>query len=481
MNTTDLLALSPMIIVAVTAVCVMLLAAFCRSHGTVALATQAGLLLSFAALGVAGSYAPRDVTPLIVVDDYALYFTGLILAATSAVAALAYDYVERRARLPEEFYVLLLTASLGGLVLVASRHFASFFLGLELLSVPLFAMVAYQKDQWRPLEAGTKYLILGGVSSAFLLLGMALVYAGVGSLSFERITASLGGSGAVGPYVLAGFALILAGLCFKLSLVPFHMWVADVYEGAAAPVSAYIATVSKGSVFALLLRYVVDTGAYRSHTVALMVTVVAVASMLAGNLLALLQASIKRVLAYSSVAHMGYLLVALLAGSGVAVEAVGYYLAAYFVTVIGAFGVVTLLSGDPGRVDTDSVEDYQGLFWRRPWLAGVLTAMLLSLAGIPVTMGFVAKFYALAAGISGSLWTLVYVLIVASAIGLYYYLRIVVALYRPVSERLREAPQFPSPFGGGMVVAVTAVLLLWLGVYPAPLIDLLHATAQTLG
>ncbi len=208
---------------------------------------------------------------------------------------------------------------------------------------------------------------------------------------------------------------------------------------------------------------------------------VAVASMLIGNLLALLQGSIKRVLAYSSVAHMGYLLVALVAGGGIAVEAVGYYLAAYFVTITGAFGVVTLLSGTPGHGDTDAVEDYQGLFWRRPWLAAVLTAMLLSLAGIPVTMGFVAKFYVMAAGVSGATWALVYVLIAASAIGLYYYLRIVIALYRPVSERLRQVPLFPSLFGGATVVLVAAFLLLWLGVYPAPLIDLLHATAENAG
>ncbi len=260
MNGTDLLVLSPLIVLAATAVSVMVMAAFCRRHGAVALVTQAGLLLSLVALGPAASHAPRIVTPLLIVDDYGIYFTGLILAATIAVAALSYDYLERRARRPEEFYVLLLTASLGAVVLVSSRHFASFFLGLELLSIPLFAMIAYQKDKWRPLEAGTKYLILSGASSAILLFGMALVYSGLGTMAFDRIAVSMAGDRATGPYVLAGGALVLAGLGFKLSLVPFHMWVADVYEGAPAPVSAYIATVSKGSVFALLLRYVTDTG-----------------------------------------------------------------------------------------------------------------------------------------------------------------------------------------------------------------------------
>lgn len=477
MNSTDLLAILPVILLAATAVAVLMTCAFYRRHQAAALVCQSGLLLSLAALVPAADRVPRIVTPLIVMDSYALYFTGLILITTFAVAALAYDYLERRCRRPEEFYVLLLTASLGAVVLAASRHFASFFLGVELLSVPLFGMIAYHKGQWRPLEAGTKYLILSGTASAFLLFGMAAVYFGLGTMTFTGVTASITAGSSAAPYVLAGIALILVGLGFKLSLVPFHMWVADVYQGAPAPVSAYIATVSKGSVFALLLRYVAQTGVYRDHTVAVMVTALAVASMLIGNLLALRQESVKRVLAYSSVAHMGYLLVAVMAGGAVAVEAVGYYMAAYFVTIIGAFGVVTLISAEPGGNDTDAVDDYQGLFWRRPWLAGVLTAMLLSLAGIPVTMGFVAKFYVLAAGVSGALWALVYVLIVASAVGLYYYLRIVIALYRPVSERLQRAPRFPSPFGGAVVVMAAAVLLLWLGVYPEPLIDLLHATA----
>jgi NADH-quinone oxidoreductase subunit N len=476
----DLLVLSPLIILAATAVCVMLLAAFYRRHGAVVLATLTGLLLSFAALGMAVSHVPRVVTPLLVVDNYAVYFIGLILAASIALAVLASGYLERRSASPEEFYVLLVTATLGAAVLAASRHFASFFLGLELLSVPMFAMMAYPDHRWRPLEAGTKYLVLAGVSSSLLLMGMALVYSDLGTTTFAGIAAALAGGHPTGPYVLAGFALILAGLGFKLSLVPFHMWVADVYEGAPAPVSAFVATVSKGAVFALLLRYVTDTGAIRAHAVVVMLSSLAILSMLVGNLLALLQNNVKRVLAYSSVAHMGYLLVPLVAGGAMAAEAVGYYLAAYFVALVGAFGVVTLVSASEEE-DAGALEDYRGLFWRRPWLAGTLTGMLLSLAGIPVTMGFVAKFYALAAGVNGSAWILVYALIIASAIGLYYYLRIAIALFQPLSEQAREATVVPAPFSGRLVVLVAAFLLLWLGVYPGPLVDLVHGMAATGG
>lgn len=479
MNGTDLLVLLPIIILAASAVCVMMMAAFRQRHGVMVLVSVAGLLLSFSTLGPAASHVPRVVTPLLVVDNYAVYFIGLILAATVAVTALAYDYIQRRSAEPGEFYVLLLTASLGAAVLSSSRHLASFFLGVELLSIPLFAMIAYLKRDWAPLEAGTKYLVLSGVSSAFLLFGMALVYGGAGAMTFSRIAASLAHGQAPDLYVYAGIAMILVGLGFKLSLVPFHMWVADVYQGAPAPVAAYISTISKGAVFVVLLRYFTESGAYHIHAVAVMLTLMAVASMVVGNLLALFQNNIKRILAYSSIAHMGYLMVALVSGGPVAVEAVGYYLAAYFVTMIGAFGVVTHLSTD-GEGDADSLEDYRGLYWRRPWLAGIFTAMLLSLAGIPVTMGFVAKFYVMAAGVNGASWLLVYALIVASAVGLYYYLRIVITLYRPVSERVREVTHLASPIGGRLVLLVMTLLLVLLGVYPGPLIDLLHATAVTL-
>ncbi|MEJ2650537.1 MAG: NADH-quinone oxidoreductase subunit N [Gammaproteobacteria bacterium] len=474
MNGTDLLALSPVLAVAVTLVVVLLIAAFYRRHAAVMAVTQLGLVLALAALVPAAAQAPRAVTSLLIVDRYTLFFTGLILAATLATAALAYDYLARRSSSPEEFYILLLTACLGGLVLAASRHFASFFLGLELLSVALFALIAYPSERWRPLEAGIKYLILSGMASALLLFGMALVYAQAGTMQFDGIAAAMNGLAARHAGMLTGAALILTGLGFKLSLVPFHMWVADVYEGAPAPVGAYLATVSKGAVFALLLRYLDAVDLYRHAGLIWAVILIAVASMLIGNLLALLQNNLKRVLAYSSVAHLGYLLVAPVAGGNLAVETAGYYLAAYFVTLLGAFGVITLLS--TGERDADTLTDYQGLFWRHPWLAGTLSLMLLSLAGIPVTMGFVAKFYVLAAGVDHAQWLLVYGLVIASAIGLFYYLRIIIVLFAP-PEPAAQAATFAHARGGGLVVLATTLLLLILGIYPVPVIDLLHPTA----
>jgi NADH-quinone oxidoreductase subunit N len=271
--------------------------------------------------------------------------------------------------------------------------------------------------------------------------------------------------------VLAGLTLITTGIGFKLGVVPFHLWTPDVYEGAPAPVTAFIATISKGAIFALLLRYFYTVGAQHFRAVFVLFAIIAIASMLIGNLMALLQNNVKRILAYSSIAHMGYLLVAFEASGAMASEAVAFYLVAYFITTIGAFGVVAVLSDE--ERDADTLEDYAGLFWRRPVLASIFTLMLLSLAGIPVTAGFLAKFYVVTVGASAGIWALILILVISSVIGLFYYLRVVITMYARVRQ---EAPRAePNAFGGSYTVlmALTA-LLLWLGVYPVPLLNVIR-------
>ena len=212
------------------------------------------------------------------------------------------------------------------------------------------------------------------------------------------------------------------------------MWAPDVYEGAPAPVSAFVAVVSKGAMFALLLRYFVTANADGFAPVPMMIQIVAIASILVGNLLALLQTNIKRILAYSSIAHLGYLLVAFLASGALRVEAVTYYLVAYVVMTLGAFGIITVLSASSAAGEIEELDAYRGLIWRRPWLGGTFAVMLLSLAGIPLTMGFIGKFYAIDAGVSAAMWPAVIALIVGSIIGLFYYLRVIVALCTPVPD-----------------------------------------------
>jgi NADH-quinone oxidoreductase subunit N len=317
---------------------------------------------------------------------------------------------------------------------------------------------------------------LSGVASSFLLFGVALVYTEVGTLSF--VANDFGHEG-VGAHLfwVVGLAMILTGIGFKLSLVPFHMWAPDVYEGAPAPVSGFVAVVSKTAVAALLLRYAQATGFLHTPSLNLALSVIAIASIIAGNLLALLQTNVKRILAYSSIAHLGYVLVALLAGGALALEAVTAYLVAYAITMLGAFGVVTLLSDTEGEHDTDQIDDYYGLLWSRPTPAVIFAAMLLSLAGIPLTAGFIAKFYVLNAGVDASLSVPVATVVLGSIIGLYYYLRIIVAMAgRPT---LRRDAVLAHRLGS-FVVAVLAVLLVVVGVYPAPLISTIRATAVAL-
>jgi NADH-quinone oxidoreductase subunit N len=483
LHTLDFIALLPIISIAATAVVVLLAAAFYRRPGVAIFLTLSGLAISFALLPLAATAAPRQITPLLFVDGYALFYIGLVSAAMLAVALQCHDYFAGEESPPEEAYVLLLLAALGAATLVASNHFASFFLGLETLSIALFALIAYPAQLRHPLEAGIKYLVLAGASSAFLLFGMALIYASSGTLAFGQLGAVMAAAerppGSV--YLLGGLALIIAGIGFKLAVVPFHMWTPDVYEGAPAPVAALVATVSKGAVLALLLRLFVSADGYEHASLVLALSLIAGVSILAGNLLALLQDNIKRVLAYSSIAHLGYLLVAFLAAGALGAEAIAYYLVAYFITMLGAFGVVGVVSKPSG--ETDLLQDYSGLFWHRPWLAGVLTAMLLSLAGIPLTMGFVGKFYVVAAAIHSSLWLLVVLVVIGSAISLFYYLRIIAALYLPfsdVKEKRAQTPPSKPAVAGNVTLAMLTLLLVWLGVYPAPLIRVIQATAAHL-
>ena len=471
-------ALLPILITAATSVVVMLAIAVRRNHWWNATYCVAGLNLAFLSVLVAFYQydGPQQITPLLVIDGYALFYSALILVLTLATATLSHAYLEGHSGHKEEHYILLSISALGGLVLAGSTHFASFFLGLEILSVPLYGMVAYLYKDPRSLEAGVKYLILSAVASAFLLFGMALVYSQLGTLGFAEMGRVLSASNDyANAWLLTGVGLILVGVSFKLSLVPFHLWTPDVYEGAPAPVGAFLATVAKTAVVVVLLRYFVATGAANFDSLITALSAIAFVSILVGNVLALMQTNIKRLLAYSSIAHLGYLLVALIASGEFAVEAIGVYLITYSVTTLGAFGVVALMSSPRGERDADNLYDYRGLFWRRPLLVAILTGMMLSLAGIPITAGFIGKFYVVAAGIDARLWWLLGAVVLGSAIGLYYYLRVVVTMFMADPERLKfDAPLDWAQQVGGVMVLGLAFLMLVLGIYPAPIIDLIR-------
>ncbi len=475
----ELLALLGPLALAAASIAILLLRAFRRSHLAAAGVAIAGLLLSLIALPFTPSLAPRwplRVTPLLLLDDSSLFFAGLLSAAGLAVAALSYGYLKKWESDQEEYYLLLVLATLGAVVLASSSHFASLFLGLEVLSVSLYVLIGYRRLSARSLEASLKYLVLASASAAFLVFGLALIYALRGTMDLAEV----GRAARAGEQPLlfrTGLAMVMVGVGFKLAVVPFHMWTPDVYEGAPAPVTAFVATASKGAVLALLLRYFLPTESGARGALWPVLSLIAIASMLAGNLLALLQANVKRILAYSSIGHLGYLLVAFLAGGAPAVKAANYYLIAYFATTLAAFGVVSALSG-PER-DADSLEDFRGLFWRRPWTAAVFTASLLSLAGIPLTGGFLGKFYVVVAGVRSSLWLLVIVLVASSALGIYYYLRIVVSMYLPPPPERVEKDRVAAvtiSHVESLVLGALFLIILWLGAYPGPVLDLIQGT-----
>ena len=469
MNAQQVAAVVPLIVVAAAVVVLTIAIAVRRSHWIALVITLIGLAIAFACALRTPSSA--DAGLLLRLDPYARFYTALILAATAAVALLSFGYLERMGEQREEFYLLLLLAALGAAILASAVHFAAFFLGLELLSVSLYALIAYPRTAEAAVEAGLKYLVLAAASAAFVLFGMALVYAEAGALDFLRATA-LPAAGPDRIVALTGIGLIVVGFGFKLALVPFHLWTPDVYQGAPAPVTAFVATVSKGAMLALLLRFFAGTDLAAERSLFLAFAIVACGSMVAGNVLALLQNDVKRILAYSSIAHLGYLIVAFLASGTLAATAVTFYLVTYFITTIGAFGVITVLSHG-GEGDLDRLADFRGLFARRPWLAAVMAGMLLSLAGIPFTAGFVGKFYVTVAAGSAALWALLVVMMITSGIGLFYYLRVVGAMFmQEESASVAHADSCSVPITAGVTLAALAVLLVWIGVYPAPFIAL---------
>ncbi|AKD03958.1 NADH-quinone oxidoreductase subunit N [Pontibacter korlensis] len=475
MSQTDFLHLMPLIILTVAALINMLVVAAWRNHKIIYVITAVSFAAAFLSLFELRGVTSYPIAPLFVIDGFGIFYIGLILATALLISMLSYAYFEQREEQKEEYYILLLLSTLGACTMVISTHFASLFLGLEALSVSLYALISYLRARERSDEAGIKYLILAAFSSAFLLFGMALVYFSTGTMTFAGIATAMAGLQELPLLLLTGFGMMIIGIGFKLSVVPFHMWTPDVYEGAPAPVTAFIATVSKGGVIGLLLRFFMEVDGFRYPTLITIFTIVAVASMIAGNLLALLQTNVKRILAYSSISHLGYLLVAFLAGNQMGVEAVSFYLVAYFITTVGAFGVVAMLS-DKER-DAELLEDYQGLLWRRPWTATVFTAMLLSLAGIPLTAGFVGKFYLLAAGVNTQLWLLVAMLVLNSVIGLYYYIKVIAVMFQQpdvteVEPRKRLRPSIYLASVG--TLAVLALLLVIVGVYPTALVDIIQ-------
>lgn len=477
----QLLALLPLLLTATTLTVLMLAIAWRRNINVAFGISVGGLNLALLSLLWVKQLGPQGVTPLLQIDDFAIFYSALVLIGALACCTFARSWLKGYPDNQEEFYLLVLIATCGGLVLAGSRHLASLFIGIEMLTLPMFGLIGYAYRERRSLEAGIKYMVLSAAATAFLLFGMALLYAQAGSLSFADLGANLALQPQHQTLLLAGLGLMLVGFAFKLSLAPFHLWTPDVYEGAPAPVAAFLATASKVAVFAVLLRFFLAVPVAAEPMLQWLLAAIAVISILFGNLLALQQSNIKRMLGYSSIAHFGYLLAVIVASrSGqLPVEAAGVYLLMYLFTSIGSFGVVSLMSSPFRKKDADALHSYRGLFWKRPYLTAVLTVMMLSLAGIPMTLGFIGKFYLISVTVDAQLWALAAAIVIGSAIGLYYYLRVMVTLYlQEPGVQARDAESDWALTSGGVVVLLSAAVIVLLGIYPQPAIDLVQAFQQ---
>lgn len=462
-----------MVILACGILFTMMLIAVNRNHRLIFISTLLVLSAAIIADSLQTSEKPHAIGEIVIVDRFGIYYQVLLLSATWVISIFSYISLEHffSDKRKEEYYLLLMLATLGACMMAISTHFISFFVSIELLTISLYTLISYYRNQAKAIEAGLKYLVLAAMSSAFLLFGMALVYAVSGTMSFSglsAITPSLNASAQL--MLVAGIGLMVVGIGFKLALVPFHMWAPDVYEGASSPISAFIASVSKCSVVALLLHLFVIANLYQYQKVMLAFIVIAILSMLMGNLLALMQKNVKRILAYSSIAHLGYLLVAFIAGKGMGVEAATFYMTIYMITVIGAFGIMTIIS--PSDEDAN-IENLKGLFWRKPYLAALFTIFLLSLAGIPLTAGFMGKYFVLAAGLGKTEWLLALVLVISSVVGLFYYLRVIVVMMKTDENSILTSSSFlrSSP-AGVLMLTFLGLLVIGLGVYPDWLIEM---------
>jgi NADH-quinone oxidoreductase subunit N len=409
-------------------------------------------------------------------DGYYRFFTALLLGITLISLLFVRRYGITHGFTGDELYALLIFAALGMVLVVAGANWVVFFLGLELMSLALYVLIAIRRGEPYGNEAALKYFIMGAVASAFLTFGLALLYAMTGTLEIAgSLAAAPTGAGGL-PVTLLALALIFTGIGFKLSIVPFHLWTPDVYQGSPAPVTAFLSTGSKVALFAALLRFALlmapELWAYAWP----LLWVLAGLTMAAGNLTALYQTKLKRLLAYSSIAQMGYLLMTLLAVKEGGAPAVMFYLAVYAVMDLGAFGIVGTVSG--GETDREELSDYQGLGYTHPWRAAVLSICLLSLAGLPPTAGFMGKLLLFRAVLQANFIILAVLGIITVILSLYYYFKVVIHLYL---HETGEPPAVPrTDLAIGLAGAVILAAIMGLGVLPGSLLQVIASIMAAL-
>lgn len=437
-------------------------------------------LISAAAAGAAALWitpAHTSSEGMLDLGGYARFFTCLFMVITILTCLFLRQYARARGFAGDELYGLVLFAALGMVLVAGAVNWVIFFLGFQLISLSLYVLIAVRKGEAASNEAGLKYFIMSAVASGFLTFGIAVLYAMSGTLQVVGSLAVLANPEDL-PVVLLALALILVGIGFKTSLVPFHLWTPDVYQGAPAPVTAFLSTGSKVALFAALLRFSLLAADPVWVYCLPALWVLAALTMTVGNVTALYQTRIKRLLAYSSIGQMGYLFMTLLAVKQGGLPALMFYLAVYAVMDLGAFGLIGSFSPAQAQSDLDELEDYQGLGYSQPWRAGILAVCLISLAGLPPTAGFMGKFALFRAVLHSDYVVLAGIGILTAIISLYYYFKVTVSLYMQPARTETAIPR--SDLAVGLAGAAILVLILWLGLVPSALFDLVDRLAAAL-
>ncbi len=482
--------LAPEISLAGTAIAIILLDLFVQRKGWLVVLSIAGIIVSAGfALAMWGGSPQAAFNDMLAVDGFALFFKLLFLGIAALVILASVDYVSKFARFQGEYYALVLLAALGMMLMAATAELISLYISLELASLSLYALVGFLKDK-KSTEASLKYLLLGAVASAVLLFGMALVFGFTGKTQLGEIASAVGTMSSQGvlssPGLIMGIVLLIAGFGFKIAAVPFHMWVPDVYEGAPTPITAYLSVGSKAAGFAIILRVFFSAFGlpdWLSHDWGLVFAILAAISMTLGNVVALLQTNIKRMLGYSSIAQAGYLMVGLatvgvtspmLSDSSALAGQSGllFFLASYSLTNLGAFIAIIAISN---KLDSDLIADYSGMAKRAPLLALGLTLCLVSLIGMPPAAGFMAKFYIFSGAVRHGLLWLVIIAVLNSVISAFYYLRVVRVMWFGEPASMEKVP---SSGALRLALALSCFGVLLLGIAPGLVMRLAEIAAN---
>ena len=477
----DLLLILPELILAGGALALLVLGAF-KGEGSAALVRFGAFALLVAVLVLTACTGAGEkmlgFNDMIVVDGFGTFMKVLVLVGAAVAIPMSVDFFRRAGVDRFEFPVLILLATVGMMLMISANDLITLYVGLELQSLALYVLAAFLRDDVRSTEAGLKYFVLGALSSGMLLYGCSLIYGFSGTTNFTDLAkgiASLGGHGA-GIGLIVGIVFLVSGLAFKVSAVPFHMWTPDVYEGSPTPVTAFFAAAPKVAAMALFLRAMTTPFGEIAAQWQQIIIFVSIASMLLGAFAAIGQGNMKRLLAYSSIGHVGYALVGLAAGGEEGIRGVLVYMTIYMIMTLGTFGVLLVMRKDGKPVE--AIQDFAGLGRTHPWLAFVMAAFMFSLAGVPPLAGFFAKFYVFISAIEQGLYTLSVIGMLSSVVSAFYYLRVVKIMYFDAPEG--AGLETPFPMASRVVVAVTGFLTVLYFVVPAPLVTAAGAAAKTL-